>query len=284
MRRIFAARRATVAALCACALLGPPRAAASDALFAEINALRTGGCGRPGAQAALDRNPALDRAASALAAGDDLRAAMSGAGYRATKAAMLEVTGTSEAAMANALAKRGCKDIGDPAWREAGLTMRDGAAWIVLAAPLDPPVAADAAAIGGRILALVNAARTEMRRCGRERFDPAPPLAPSAVLDRAAFGHARDMAARSTLGHAGGDGSTPAERATRAGYAWRLVGENVAAGQSTADQVVADWLASPQHCANLMDPDFTEMGIGFAADAASAAGIYWAQLFGAPRA
>jgi uncharacterized protein YkwD len=79
--------------------------------------------------------------------------------------------------------------------------------------------------------------------------------------------------------HAGGDGSTPAERATRAGYSWQAVGENIASGQSTPEQVVAVWLGSPRHCANIMDAEYSEMGVAFAA---SAHGLYWAQVFGAP--
>ena len=75
----------------------------------------------------------------------------------------------------------------------------------------------------------------------------------------------------------------PAERATRAGYRWRVVGENIASGQATPEQVVEEWIGSAHHCANLMSPDFTEMGVGFAANSTSAGGIYWSQVFAAPR-
>ena len=67
-------------------------------------------------------------------------------------------------------------------------------------------------------------------------------------------------------------------RAERAGYDWREIGENVATGQATAEQVVAEWLGSPHHCANIMGAEFTEMGVAFAA---SPSGVYWAQVFGA---
>ena len=97
-----------------------------------------------------------------------------------------------------------------------------------------------------------------------------------------ALAHARDMAAHSNSGHTGSDGSSPDERATRSGYRWARIAENVAAGQSTPEQVVADWVKSARHCANLMDPAFFEMGVGFAVDPNSAAGIYWSQLFGRP--
>lgn len=273
-------RQLVVASLLA--LLAAPCAAASETLLAEINAIRTKGCGGKPARPPLRRNEALDRAAAALSSGAHMKDAMAGAGYRALQAAMLEVTGTSDSAMAKTLAKRGCNDIGDPAYRHIGLATREGGYSIVLAAPLDPPDSADAAAVGSRVLALVNEARAGKRRCGLKRFDAAPPLVASALLDQAAAAHAKDMAARSTLSHAGGDGSAPSERATRAGYRWRLVGENIAAGQPTPEQVVAEWIDSPHHCANLMDPDFTEMGIGFAADPNSSAGVYWSQLFGTP--
>ena len=105
----------------------------------------------------------------------------------------------------------------------------------------------------------------------------------SETLNRAAAAHARDMADRSRLDHTGSDGSSPAERATRAGYTWRFVGENIASGQATPEQVVEEWIGSSHHCANLMSADFTEMGVGFAADSTSAGGIYWAQVFAAPR-
>ena len=90
------------------------------------------------------------------------------------------------------------------------------------------------------------------------------------------------MAARNYIGHKGSDRSMPADRATRAGYAWVSIAENVAAGQTTADEVVSTWLASPGHCANLMNPRYSDTGVAYAVDPASEKGIYWAQVFAAP--
>lgn len=95
--------------------------------------------------------------------------------------------------------------------------------------------------------------------------------------------HAADMARNSFMAHRGSDGSSPSERADRAGYDWRTVGENVAAGPDDAAAVVQGWLDSPEHCANIMEPSFTEMGVAFAVDQRSRFGIYWAQVFGRPR-
>jgi len=146
----------------------------------------------------------------------------------------------------------------------------------------ETPDASDTAVVAARVLTLVNEARGVARRCGWKRFEAAPPLTRSEALDRAAIAHARDMASRSRMEHAGFDGSTPGERATRAGYRWGRIGENVATGQPSAELAVASWLESPRHCANLMDPAYTEMGIGLAADPGNAAAMYWAQLLGTP--
>lgn len=273
--------RRSLACLAALALLAMHPAMASEALTQQIQSIRARGC-KDGAAPALVRHAALDDAASLIAAGTKLRDATKASGYRALRSSLLEVTGTSDAAIAEELAEHGCKDIADPAYRDFGLASRSGVAWIVLATPLEPPAASDSGAVGARVLTLVNQARSVARRCGWKRFAAAPPLARSETLDRAAIAHARDMASRSRMEHAGFDGSTPAERASRAGYRWRRIGENVAAGQPTPEQAVGEWLESPRHCANLMDPAYTEMGIGFAADPASAAAIYWAQVYGTP--
>lgn len=138
-------------------------------------------------------------------------------------------------------------------------------------------------AVAQQVLTLVNEARAERRRCGWKRFGAVAPLAMSVVLQAVALAHARDMADRGILSHAGRDGSTPGTRAEGAGYRWRVVGENIASGQATAEQVVADWLKSSHHCANLMDPDYSEMGVAFAVGSRSEARNYWSQMFAAPR-
>jgi len=264
----------------ACA--SPSHTAGADVL-ADINAIRARGCAsHPGAESPLRRVPELDRVAERLAAGSRFAKAMEDAGYVAVQSAALEASG-SDAGIARELARRGCEDIVDPAYRELGIATRGDRAWIVLAMPLVPPAASDAENIGRRVLDLVNEARAGPRRCGRKRFDAAPPLALSELLQRAALDHALDMASHGNLSHAGSDGSTHAGRATRAGYPWRVVGENIAAGQTTAEQVVAGWLKSAGHCANLMDPDFSEMGVAFAAAPQGGKGIYWAQMLGTPR-
>ena len=67
------------------------------------------------------------------------------------------------------------------------------------------------------------------------------------------------------------------------GYQEKLVGENIAYGPKTAEEVVQGWLDSPGHCENIMDPRFAEMGIAFAAGRASRRGLFWVQLLVAPK-
>ena len=67
------------------------------------------------------------------------------------------------------------------------------------------------------------------------------------------------------------------------GYRETLVGENIAYGPKSADEVVRGWLDSPGHCENIMDVRFSEVGIAYAAGSGSKPGLYWVQVFAAPR-
>jgi uncharacterized protein YkwD len=136
--------------------------------------------------------------------------------------------------------------------------------------------------IRARVVELVNDARHDGHRCGRERFAPAPPLRLSRALNDAADDHARDMARRNYFEHVGEDGSQPRDRVQRAGYNSRLTGENIAFGPESAEEVVAGWLASPGHCENIMDPRFQDTGVGVATGRKRGR-IYWVQTFGEPR-
>ncbi|MFZ0498806.1 MAG: CAP domain-containing protein, partial [Steroidobacteraceae bacterium] len=92
-----------------------------------------------------------------------------------------------------------------------------------------------------------------------------------------------DMVVWDFFTHAGSDGSNPGERVTRAGYRWSMVGENIASGAATAREAVAGWLASPEHCANIMTAGFRQMGVAFAVDPMNPQVIDWTEDFGTPR-
>lgn len=138
------------------------------------------------------------------------------------------------------------------------------------------------ARIRSRVVKLVNEARSQARRCGSERFAAAPPLRISSDLTDAAEEHAADMARRKFFEHRGSDGSEPKDRVKRAGYRSQLTGENIALGPQSAEEVVAGWLDSPGHCANIMEPRFQDIGIGLAVGRKRGQ-TYWVQEFGAPR-
>jgi uncharacterized protein YkwD len=263
----------------------PPAALADPA--SVVNALRAAGCARvPAAGASVQRDSALDAAARELASNVKLADALARVGYPAAKSAAYHVGGkTDDAAIRGALEPRYCEGVNDSSFVDIGVHKSGDQIWIVLAGRLETPFTAlrDPAAVARQVLELVNAARTEARRCGRSRFEPAPPLAMATTLTAAASLHALDMAARSTLTHEGSDGSDSGERITRAGYTWQISGENVAAGQRDAEAVVAAWIDSPGHCATLMDARFTETGIAFALAPGKDPAIYWAQEFAAPR-
>ena len=78
------------------------------------------------------------------------------------------------------------------------------------------------------------------------------------------------------------DGSEPRDRVRRAGYESRLTGENIALGPESAEEVVAGWLDSPGHCANIMDARFQDIGVGVATGRGRGQ-IYWVQNFGVPK-
>lgn len=129
------------------------------------------------------------------------------------------------------------------------------------------------------VLVATNEGRAEQQDCGVHGIKPAVgPVRLNELLTTAAQGHAEDMAAGQFLAHEGSDGSMPADRATRAGYSFSVIGENVAVGYDTPPEVVAGWIDSDGHCNNLMNGGFEEMGVGYAISVTGEP--YWAQLFG----
>ena len=87
--------------------------------------------------------------------------------------------------------------------------------------------------------------------------------------------HSMDMAKHDMLSHTGSDGSGVGERVEKIGYKWQSVGENISAGRETSVQVVLGWLESPAHCANMMNPDFTEIGAACFRNKSSKYRTYW---------
>jgi uncharacterized protein YkwD len=246
----------------------------------------------------LRRRDALDRAARAFAEGLPLGQALQRAGYAATESAGLRIEGArDEAALRRALEERFCSRLASESLSEAGAWRSGARAWLVVATPPLPTPGSGSTQAGlvsgsaapepsrgaQQVLVLINAARAQPRRCGTQSFAGSPALAPSAQLEGVARAHADDMARRGYFDHTGADGSSPTHRVTRGGYAWRIAGENLALGRMTAREAVDGWLASPGHCANIMDPRFTETGVALAAGRERGRPTYWVQTFAAPQ-
>jgi uncharacterized protein YkwD len=278
-------RRLAICSLASlCVIVGTP-AAARPSLIGAINAERADGCGgQRGVRTPLRANRKLNSAARRIAHGERLRNALSAVGYRALHSAsvFLSSPGSNED-IARSLARSSCAELSKAEVHDIGIERQGQNIWIVLAAPFEAPALENARNVGNRVLGLANEARSRSRRCGSKFFAAAPPLKLASALSDAASEHARDMARHSMLAHEGSDGSTPAIRVTRERYAWKLVGENVASGPTTAEEVMEGWLDSPGHCENLMNPRFTEMGIAYTVDAKSESGVYWAQVFATPK-
>lgn len=102
------------------------------------------------------------------------------------------------------------------------------------------------------------------------------PLKASTDLADLARAHSKDMAARGFFDHTNPDGQNPWDRAAAAGVS-NLGAENIARGQADAGAVMNAWMESEGHRANILNCDFTTVGVGvYMRDG----GPWWTQNFG----
>jgi uncharacterized protein YkwD len=135
------------------------------------------------------------------------------------------------------------------------------------------------------VLLLVNEFRSQPADCGAEgQFDAAPPLVMDPVLRCSARLHSLDMFERDYFSHDNLDGLDPFDRMQEAGFEGQRMGENIAQGQQTPEEVMIAWMESDGHCSNIMLPQYTLIGIGFDPGAQQRGGKanYWTQNFGTP--
>jgi uncharacterized protein YkwD len=261
----------------------PAHAGAERELVEAINDYRAHpeNCSRRPAQRlaplALKSNLALP-----IGYGGGLRERLKDSGYQAVSVRSIRVVGAQDAEEAfDLLLDDHCAALLDSQYADIGVSRSRGEWQVVLAQPVLDRQMGDTRSVGKTLLAQVNAARAKPRMCGRQRFAAARPLTWNASLGAAAQGHSKAMAYGNYFAHRDPDGDTAADRARAAGYRGRQIGENIAAGQGSPNKAMAGWLASPGHCANLMNPMFTQVGAGYATEARSDEGIYWTMLFGA---
>ena len=275
--------RLLLAAWLLCVSLG----AAAD-IYSDISRLRSGDgrCDAAEKLLPLKVEPALERVARQLSQGGKLAETMKVSGYRSLRSVAFSVVGPGVGSRAAEVLSRPsqCKQLQAPGMGAIGVYVDDSQIWVVLAAPFAPTVGVSQLAAGQTVLMLVNQARAVPRTCGDKSFGAAGPVRWNDTLATIAKLHAEDMAHHSYFSHTGRDGSSPAQRVERGGYRYRTTGENIAAGPTMkAEDAVAGWIKSPGHCANLMNPAYTEMGLAYGVDAKSEMGIYWGQVFATPR-
>jgi uncharacterized protein YkwD len=148
------------------------------------------------------------------------------------------------------------------------------------------------------ILIAINKARSVARDCndGLGLVGPAHPLTWNSELYASAYEHSSDLAQSNTFSHKGsgtssditgsnnGNASMFYERIEANGYVeYSALGENIAGGQSSIDEVMKAWLESPAHCKNIMSDMFLEVGVAIVVNPDSDYGIYWTQNFGSKK-
>ncbi len=273
---------------CLCVLICIFGAAASRAdPESALQLLRVSGCaGLLPALRPLQHNVRLDRAAALWSTGGAPLSAAERSGYRAGSAVGLRLRGPDDAIM-RTLRRTRCRAVAAASLRDIGVYRSGAQYWGVIASvgtgePPPPAGRAQSADVAVRVLGEVNAVRARGARCGARSLGPAPPLRLSWTLGSAASAHALDMAQHDYFEHVDLSGHSPADRVRATGYLDRLVGENIAYGPASADEVVAGWLHSPGHCENIMDPRFVEMGLAYAPGQGARRGLYWDQVLATP--
>jgi uncharacterized protein YkwD len=152
---------------------------------------------------------------------------------------------------------------------------------VVIDASSSSVASASSMATAKEVLGILNAARSKAG-CG--------PLKINNKLMAAAKTHATNMAQKDFFGHANRDGSKFSKRVKRQGYKYRMVAENIAAGQASARQAANAWLSSAGHRRNILNCKLKETGVAVAYQAndkpimgnSKPFYYYWVQVFASP--
>ena len=145
-------------------------------------------------------------------------------------------------------------------------------------APASPAAVSRPAEFQEAFLSKINSVRAKGCNCGSTYMPPVPPLTWNYQLQNSALLHARDMNKRKYFSHTSQNGKSSKDRILEAGYEVKgyrsfAVGENIAWGQRSIDEVMTGWLKSEGHCRNIMNKSFREVGVAME-------NYYWVQNFG----
>ena len=127
------------------------------------------------------------------------------------------------------------------------------------------PVAADTAALKDSVFWEINHERLEMG---------VGPLQENEYLSEAATNKLADMFSRNYWDHVSPEGVKAWYFIDNTGYTYDIAGENLARGFITADSMTEAWMKSPTHKANILNPNYTKIGVGY-----TTPGHYCTQMF-----
>jgi hypothetical protein len=142
-------------------------------------------------------------------------------------------------------------------WLLPALCVAAVVALVIIASYLLPAGSSylSAAVVQSQVIALTNTERAQ---------NDVGQLTENAQLDAAAQAKAADMAAKGYFSHVGPDGKEPWAWIAGAGYDYEYAGENLAVKFTDSSDVVNAWMASPTHRANIVKPEYTDIGVGVA--------------------
>ncbi len=119
----------------------------------------------------------------------------------------------------------------------------------------------------------INSIRQEGCHCGGKFLSAAGLVGYNDLLALSAYNHARDIRRQRRLNHFSSYGLNIGQRIDKVGYRWHVVGENLAFGHESIDEVLDAWVDSETHCQLLMDDRFEDVGF-------AKLGPYWVLHFG----
>jgi uncharacterized YkwD family protein len=130
------------------------------------------------------------------------------------------------------------------------------------------PTLAQIKAIETQVVKLVNVQRTRRGVAA---------LTQNYSLSNLARRKAQDMIDKRYFSHYSPTYGSPFDMMKRYGFKFIAAGENIAMGQRTAQEVMNSWMNSSGHRANILNPNYTQIGVGLAIDRSGR--NYWVQMF-----
>lgn len=134
------------------------------------------------------------------------------------------------------------------------------------------PAESPEAAFEKEVIRLVNVERAK---------NGLKPLKENWELSRVARYKSMDMRDKGYFSHTSPTYGSPFDMMKAFGITYSYAGENIAMGQRTPEEVMKGWMNSPGHRRNILSENFTEIGVGYAAN--NKGNTYWAQMFIQPR-